>query len=388
MNQTSVTQSHVSAPSQVVIRGLISFLITIGVAFGAPDTPASHGQESAAISNRLGQAIDTLRSGQKMSAAEQARNQDSFERQERLLRQKHSVADNFQFPEPDRTDFYLNAIKMSLLDPELHGGWAFRSALSQAVRLELLHRLDRQYDPFLAFCAIFPALKRGETEYAVGAYEALASSDPFLAGKVIEWSAEYLGQLDWLAAHYLKAGQSGKVRQIATDARRLGTDKALVAAGSLFERMGDYAEAEVVLRQVKDEQRRIDAVTALYSRHPRDVDANGVSFQQHCDALRDSLFAKGLEKVVLSGLTAPPLSGVTFTKDNGNLRALGMRVGDVIVAVDGYRIERFLQYLFVRNLDIANDRMALIVWNGKNYSEVDAWVKDRRLGAPTEDYTP
>ena len=256
------------------------------------------------------------------------------------------------------------------------------------MRLELLHRLDRGYAPFLAFCAIFPALERGETEYAVGAYEALESSDPFLANKVIEWSAAFLGRLDWLAAPYLEAGENGKVRQIATVAGRFGTDQALVSAGSLYERMGDLAETEAVLRQVKDQERRIDVLTAFFSRHPREVDATGVSFRQHCDALRDRIFADGLEKVVLSGLTEPPRSGVTFTKDNGSLRALGMRAGDVIVAVDGYRIENGLHYVYVRNLDPDNNRMALIVWNGKSYAEVDAWVKGRRFGLPLKDYAP
>ena len=306
---------------------------------------------------------------------------------ERILFEKHNVGDNAKLPEPDRTDYFLNAIKMSLLDPKRHGGWAFRSPLSQAVRLELLHRLERRYDPFLAFSALFPALKRGETDYAVGAHEALVSSDAFLADKVIEWSAEYQsGALDWLGGHYLKTGQTNKVQQVVADARRIGTELALMSAGELLERMGEYTEAETVFRQVRTEKRRNNVLSTLYSRHPQEVDANGISFLQHRDAMQKRLFPSGMQTVVLSECTAPPRFGMTFSDERGTLQSIGMQGGDVIVAVDGYRIENELQYTFVRNLDPDNDRMILVVWDGTRYAEIDVWVEDRRFLLVLNDY--
>jgi hypothetical protein len=152
--------------------------------------------------------------------------------------------------------------------------------------------------------------------------------------------------------------------------------------------MGDLAEAEALLRQVQDDEKRIDVLTAFYARHLQEVDANGVPFRQHCDALRDRIFVNGVGKVALSDFTEPPYSGVTFTKDNGGLKTLGMRAGDVIVAVDGCRIENDLHYVYVRNLNPDNDRMALTVWNGKSYVEIDAWVQGRKFGLPMKNYSP
>lgn len=371
-------------PKKIALCGLLSFLLVIGTT-AAPD---SSGFDTAALTERLDQEIRNLRAGQTVSNTERYQNREAFEQYFEALSQKHNVKENNKFSEPDRTDFYVNAIKMSLLDSEKHSGWAFRSELGQAVRLELLHRLDLGYDPFLAFCVLFPALKRGETEYAVGAYEAVEQSDPFLASKVIEWSAEYLGQLDWLATPYLQAGQSEKVRQIATDVKRLGTSKALVCAGTLYERVGDLTEAETVFKQIEDEVWRVHVLTLFYCRHLRDLDDNGVPFQQHCDALRDRLFANGLEKVSLAALAGPPRSGFCFTKSSRGLEALGIRPGDVVVAVDGYRFQTQVQYFFIRNLDIANERMTLIVWNGQKYAEIDALVKGRLFGVDMKDYVP
>ncbi|NLN01997.1 MAG: hypothetical protein GX174_08870 [Lentisphaerae bacterium] len=393
MNLASIFNTRTTAPLPIPVLSLLilmaAFIMVAVATSGTPEIHAASTQELADISKQLDQAITALRSGRQPTAAEQARNQDAFMRLESILFRKHDVRDNAVLPEPDRTDYYLNAIKMSLLDPKRHGGWAFRSPLSQAVRLELLHRLDRRYDPFLAFSALFPALKRGETEYAVGAYEALAASDPFLAGKVLEWSAEYQdGELDWLGMHYLRMGQTNKVQQVIADARRIGTELALMSAGAFLERMGDYSEAETVLSQVRNDDFRNNLLSTLYSRNPREAGADGISFRQRLDAMQKRLFTSGLQPVALADCTAPPRSGVTFDDDRAVLHSIGMKAGDVIVAVDGYRVENRQQYNYVRNLDPDNARMILIVWDGKRYTEIDAWIENRRFGLKMRDHEP
>ena len=77
---------------------------------------------------------------------------------------------------------------------------------------------------------------------------------------------------------------------------------------------------------------------------------------------------------------------MTFSDERGTLQSIGMQGGDVIVAVDGYRIENELQYTFVRNLDPDNDRMILVVWDGTRYAEIDVWVEDRRFLLVMNDY--
>lgn len=82
---------------------------------------------------------------------------------------------------------YLSEVKASIIDPENHGGWPYRSFLvmdggSQAE--SLLDELKRSYaespNPTLAYALVCPALYAGD-EALVGQLEAyLKRTDPYL----------------------------------------------------------------------------------------------------------------------------------------------------------------------------------------------------------------
>ncbi len=61
------------------------------------------------------------------------------------------------------------------------------------------------------------------------------------------------------------------------------------------------------------------------------------------------VFPNGVERVSLADFHGSPADGVSILEQNQLLKAAGLRVGDVIVALNGTRTRTFSQYLYVRN---------------------------------------
>jgi hypothetical protein len=74
-----------------------------------------------------------------------------------------------------------------------------------------------------------------------------------------------------------------------------------------------------------------------------------------------------------------PKAGVVINEDSPLVRRNGLHIGDVIVAIEGMRVDTFEQYCFVRNLSDA-PKFRLIVYHGGNYRDVAAQAENRRFG--------
>lgn len=82
---------------------------------------------------------------------------------------------------------YLSEVKASIIDPENHGGWPYRSfivmdegSLSRDLIEELKRAFGENPDPILAYALVCPALYAGD-EALVGKAEAyLRTADPYL----------------------------------------------------------------------------------------------------------------------------------------------------------------------------------------------------------------
>lgn len=100
---------------------------------------------------------------------------------------KSVLADHGQAYDRAVAQLYLSEVKASIIDPENHGGWPYRSFLvmDEGVQAEtLLHELKRVYaespNPTLAYALVCPALYAGD-EALVGQLEAyLKRTDPYL----------------------------------------------------------------------------------------------------------------------------------------------------------------------------------------------------------------
>lgn len=163
---------------------------------------------------RCNAALHKIRQGQALSDSERRACREDLSNLYETLSRKHETKLNYNLPEPDRTLFYISAIKTAIVDMEHNGGWAFRSTLRLRVLPQLRAFIAETTDPFTAFCAIFPALDKQDTAYAVECFEILKERDTFLAQLVLEWS--FLGPKDpmWLKTYYTSKGQQDKVSEL------------------------------------------------------------------------------------------------------------------------------------------------------------------------------
>ena len=136
-------------------------------------------------------ALKKIRAGQELSEDEREKCNKAFAAYFDKLCVKNEVQTNLEFSEKDRTDFFINAVKMSIIAPDTHGGWPFRSDLRLIALGGLKKRLEENYDPFIAFCTIFPALDAGDQEYAGKAEKKLMETDRFLAVLVSKWLVKF-----------------------------------------------------------------------------------------------------------------------------------------------------------------------------------------------------
>lgn len=95
------------------------------------------------------------------------------------------------------------------------------------------------------------------------------------------------------------------------------------------------------------------------------------------DLLGDD-FPNGLERVHLGSFSGGPRDGVSILKHSPAAHAAGIRAGDVVVALDGYRVRTRRQYFVISHFSDGPD-MTVIVFRHPGYIELKARTVGRAL---------
>jgi tetratricopeptide (TPR) repeat protein len=176
----------------------------------------------------------------------------------------------------------------------------------------------------------------------------------------------------WLVKHYFDAGRVDDALKIATEAAAAYSHAGLETLAQLYEWTNRLPEAETYYKKIRERYESSQELIAFYNRNKERDPAYG----RAADGAISALFPRGIEKAVLADFKDPPRDGAMFTSNSPKLQQALLKVGDVVVAIDGSRVHTQEQYVFVREL--SNDpRMKLIVWSGAFYREMD--VTQRRF---------
>lgn len=97
--------------------------------------------------------------------------------------------------------------------------------------------------------------------------------------------------------------------------------------------------------------------------------------------LRDAL-PNGLARFVPS--SAPPRFGVVVEAENKSILNAGLRTGDIVVAMRGYRVENWKAYTTIRAFDSAP--FVLTIWRDKTYLDLAPLPPSYRFGVNFRDY--
>jgi hypothetical protein len=178
----------------------------------------------------------------------------------------------------------------------------------------------------------------------------------------------------WLVGYEFRKGRPEQALAIAKEAADTYSGSGLATYAWILEKLERFDEAQRYLVALKD---RYDdpellgdfAIRSVFARHDERLRAEA-------DARVKELFPGGMRRVALAEMTSPPVAGVLVKTETPEALRIGINEGDVIVALDGYRVTSFEQYRTVRWLK-TEPRIELIVWKKGRYVEIAAELPDR-----------
>lgn len=185
-------------------------------------------------------------------------------------------------------------------------------------------------------------------------------------------------EADWLVDHYFEHGDLERAKELARMAADVYSGMGLATMARLMERLSLYDEAEAWYRRLKD---RYDgeSLDRFYIRHERRV-ADG-RFREQAKEAFSRIFPNGLETVTIESL--PPMGtaeGLRATNPSYWQQVFGLRVGDIVVAADGFRVKNAAQYSCVRSFT-DDTESSLIVWRDQRYQELRGRLYRWKFGA-------
>ncbi len=183
-------------------------------------------------------------------------------------------------------------------------------------------------------------------------------------------------QCRWLADYYYDRGRREEALAIADMAADVFSSAGLQTAAHIMERDGRLDKAEGFLQKQAERYRQPGTLTAFYARH-REKDPR---FATEYDKHLAKIFPEGMPRPIDPGsLTGAPPRGMMLRTVNPKAAALGLKIGDVIVAINGTPVTTMDQYTLV--IDSAPDsHIRFTTWNGTSYTTAAADLPDRRLG--------
>lgn len=196
--------------------------------------------------------------------------------------------------------------------------------------------------------------------------------------------------LGWLVKYDSDHGHASEALSLARDAAATYSEAGLLTLARLLERKGDLAGANAYFKRVEERYEAPEFVMGFYVRHKGQASWDAAAQ----DLIRDA-FPSGLKAAALSDFHGAPADGVVTLSfaAPGRLSAVidkyGIKSGDVIVGVEGYRVQNLRQYRLLNAYTFrGDDTLQLIVWNrGRQYYSVTTREPERHIG-PLADYTP
>lgn len=136
---------------------------------------------------RIDRVAEELLREVEVTDASLAECEEAFDQFYRYLSKKNGTRDNRAFAEPDRTTFYLYAIRLAALQHPNHNAWPLQAPLRRMVLGALRRRMDESPDDWTRLAFVTAALLEEDVASAVRSVRALP---PVLARVATEWVQE------------------------------------------------------------------------------------------------------------------------------------------------------------------------------------------------------
>lgn len=178
----------------------------------------------------------------------------------------------------------------------------------------------------------------------------------------------------WMIYHYKSTGQDAKAREIADHNEEVYSQRGLVSALTLAVAEKDVARAKKLARAIEE-------------RYGDPMYIPVAAWQEgKNEKLVRQIFPEGIKQVTLADFNADgTYKGTRIAENSVTVRTAGLRAGDVVLAVDGQRVESFRQYFMLMATGI-EPRVRLLYRRGKTFAEQECVLPNRRLDSSMPDY--
>ena len=179
----------------------------------------------------------------------------------------------------------------------------------------------------------------------------------------------------WLVDYYRRNKRIDEARQLAEEAASVGSAAGYAIRGRLHERLGEFEKAE---EDFGNNALRYNVREDLLAFYYRRVEvAHDERYRQKWTKWLAETFPNGLQPEPTSMPSAPG-TGVFVYADSERSRKAGMRAGDIIVGLEGFRVDSVEQYRAI-NRFFEHTRVKLTFWRG-SLIKVDAETPNRLFG--------
>jgi hypothetical protein len=185
----------------------------------------------------------------------------------------------------------------------------------------------------------------------------------------------------WLVEYYRRSDKTDRALALAERSAATGSWQGLVTAASLYEKLGRFEDAEKSFREAADRYENPSQLLGFYYR-----DINDRKQSRYKDAWNEAIgrvFPSGL--VPTTAGNAKPTSGVVFMSDNILVKEAGLLIGDIVVGLEGWRVDSFDQYRTV-NAFFEREEMKLTVWRGGRLLPITVTAPKRLMGVEFRTY--
>lgn len=189
-----------------------------------------------------------------------------------------------------------------------------------------------------------------------------------------------VGQVGWLMDYYFDHRRPDDALALARMGEEVYSTAGLRLMARLMERMGRYREAESYYKKIEERYHSGDLSDQFYIRYEQRI-GDGRYRAEAQEALK-KVFPQGLQRAALADLGAAPSPSrgyVVTWKPSVPLARIGLKTRDVIVALDGYRIDNRPQYDTVLRFTDKRE-VALVVWREGRYVELKGQMRRERYG--------
>ncbi len=180
----------------------------------------------------------------------------------------------------------------------------------------------------------------------------------------------------WLVNYLYDNGDKEKALTIAKEAADVYSAGGLNCLAFLYNRMGDLEKSEQVYKDCSERYDNDAFLTAFYLRNS----AKNKHYAEESARLLKKHFPQGLQRIDTTKLAGPPKGGLKISDVEEYLTQMGIKNDDVLVAVNGYKIDTQRQCDVIRNVSF-DPNLKVTIWDGKKYRDFMVYtVNNHRMG--------